>query len=87
MVTTIQLDESIKSKLDILKTHHRETYNDLLKRLLERYEGGDNEALVDTIEVMGDAQKMRDLAQAMDDFKKGKFKSLAHIEQELGITD
>ncbi len=34
MVTTIQIDEKLKDKLDELKVHHREGYNDLIVRLI-----------------------------------------------------
>lgn len=34
MVTTIQIDEKLKSRLDNLKVHHRETYNELILRLV-----------------------------------------------------
>jgi predicted CopG family antitoxin len=36
--TTIQVDESIKARLDKLKLHPREPYSDVIKRLLEFYE-------------------------------------------------
>ena len=35
MITTIQIEKNLKKKLDKLKIHPRETYNDILIRLLE----------------------------------------------------
>jgi len=35
MTTTIQLGEETKKALDVLKVHPRETYDDVLKRLIE----------------------------------------------------
>ena len=51
MVTTIQLDEELKEQLDELKIHHRETYNDLIKRLIENCspQEMDKESLIATI--------------------------------------
>ena len=34
MATTIQIDEGVKSQLDKLKMHHRESYNELIKKLI-----------------------------------------------------
>ena len=36
MTTTIQLGEDTKKALDVLKVHPRETYDDVLKRLIEK---------------------------------------------------
>lgn len=35
MVTTIQIEEGTKKKLDSLKIHHRETYNELITKMIE----------------------------------------------------
>lgn len=83
MVTTIQIDEEIKEKLDKLKIHYRETYNELIKRLILAYSKGDKESLLETIEIMSDPDTMRDIAEGIEDFKRGKFKSLEQIETEL----
>ena len=34
MSTTIQIDEKIKAKLDELKMHRRESYNELIEKLI-----------------------------------------------------
>ena len=36
--TTIQISNEIKTKLDKLKVHPREPYEDVIKRLIETYE-------------------------------------------------
>ena len=36
--TTIQIDIEIKKRLDQLKVHPREPYNDVIKRLLDHYQ-------------------------------------------------
>ena len=35
VTTTIRVDEDVKKILDSIKIHPRETYNDILKRLIE----------------------------------------------------
>lgn len=78
MVTTIQIDEKLKARLDSLKVHHRETYNELILRLINGCSPRevDRESLIETIEVLSDPETMRDIAQALDDFQKGRFVEL-----------
>jgi len=86
MATTIQLDESLKERLDKLKMHHRETYNELILRLISSSSPSkfDNESLVETIEIMSDLEMMRGIARGVDDYNKGKFKTLSKLRAELG---
>jgi len=86
MVTTIQLDETVKKKLDSLKVHYRETYNELLRRLIESYSAGDKESLIETIEIMSDPQTMRNIAEGLEDYEKGRTKTLEEVEEELGLS-
>lgn len=78
MVTTIQIDEKLKARLDDLKIHHRETYNELILRLINGCSptNADRESLIETIEILSDPETMRDIAQALDDFQKGRFVEL-----------
>jgi len=78
MVTTIQVDESLKGRLDALKIHHRETYNELLVRLLEqqRTKQVDKESLIETIDILSDQKTMRELIEALEDYQKGNFVEL-----------
>ena len=67
MATTIQLDNHVKTMLDSLKIH-RETYNDLLIRLLENHDNKvDVETLVATIEVLSDPELMRGIGEALQE--------------------
>ena len=86
MVTTIQLDESVKKKLDRLKVHYRESYNELIKRLIENYSAGDKESLIETIEIMSDPETMRNIAEGIEDLRKGRTKSLEEVEKELNLS-
>ena len=86
MVTTIQLDEKLKAKLDSLKVHRRETYNELISRLLEGFSphNVDRESLIETIEVLSDFETMRNIKQALLEEKKGiRGKTLGELEKEL----
>jgi predicted transcriptional regulator len=85
MVTTIQLDEKVKEKLDKLKVHNRETYNELLIRLINSSspQKVDRDSLVETIEILSDPETMRDIAKGIEDYNKGRFKTLAQVRKEL----
>jgi hypothetical protein len=88
MVTTIQLDEKLKEKLDELKIHHRETYNDLIKRLIENCSPQeiDKESLIATIEVLSDPELMKGIKEALEEESRGeKATSLEELKKELGI--
>ena len=86
MVTTIQLDEKTKSLLDNLKTHHRESYNELLQKLIRVYKGGANrENLVETLEIISNPDEMREIAEAIEEYEKGKGKSLKQLRKELNV--
>lgn len=43
----------------------------------------DRESLVETIKVLSDAEAMRDIAKGLEDYEKGKFKTLEQIKREL----
>jgi len=84
MVTTIQLDEHTKEMLDKLKVHHRESYNELLLRLVQLHQKyPDKEALEETLEVMSDFKAMREIAEAMEDYDKKRGKTLRQFRKEL----
>lgn len=88
MITTIQVDSRLKEKLDHLKMHHRETYNELISRLIENCSpnGAERESLIETIEVMSDPETMRDIAEALEEVNAGKRgKPLSEIKKELKL--
>ncbi len=84
MVTTIQVDEQTKSLLDKLKVHHRESYNELLRRLVKAYHSGaGKEELVETLEILSSPETMREIAEALEAYGSGKGKSLKQLRKEL----
>ena len=84
MITTIQLDKRTKSMLDSLKIHSRETYNELILRLIERGSPfkASRESLVETIEILSDPETMKRLSKSLSE-KGGK--SLEELEIELDL--
>ena len=84
--TTIQIDKEIKSNLDKLKIHHRETYNEILDRLINNTNPShaSRDSLIATIEVLSDPELMRDLAEALQE-EGGT--SLEKLEKELGLKN
>ena len=88
MVTTIQLDEKIKEKLDKLKIHHRETYNELISRLINNTspKNYDRESLIATIEVLSDPETMRNIAEAMEQFDRGEGVDFEQVKRDLNLN-
>jgi hypothetical protein len=88
MVTTIQIEEKLKERLDDLKIHHRESYNDLIERILENcsLNSVDNESLIATIEVLSDPDLMRGIKEAIEEEKRGeKGTKFEDLKKELGF--
>ena len=86
MVTTIQLDEKTKLALDKLKAHHRESYNELLQKLIEAYQKNIDEGdLAETLEIISDPEAMREIAAGIEAYNKGRGKTLAELKKELDL--
>ena len=88
MVTTIQVDESLKRKLDNLKVHHRETYNELIARLVagNSPKEFDRESLVATIEVLSDPELMKGIREALEEEQRGERGTpIEDVRRELGL--
>ena len=86
MVTTIQIDEKIKEKLDKLKIHHRESYNDLIARIIGSSQNVSRESLIETIEILSDPETMRDIAEALEEYENGKGIEFSKLKQELKLN-
>ncbi len=72
MVTTIQLKETTKDKLDRMKLYRQETYNDVLERLIE-----------DVSDL--NLKTREELESAIKDIESGKWVSLEKLAKELGF--
>lgn len=68
-VTTLRVTTDLKERLDRLKVHPRETYNELLERLIAM--AIDEEPLSD--------EAIRGLEEALEDIKGGRI----HSEDEI----
>jgi hypothetical protein len=88
MITTIQLDNKLKEKLDKLKIHHRESYNELIARLIENCSPDkmDRESLTETIEILSDPETMRNIAEAVERINKGDLGiPIEEVRKKLGL--
>ncbi|MDP3026177.1 MAG: antitoxin VapB family protein [Nanoarchaeota archaeon] len=89
MVTTIQIDEDIKKRLDKLKVHYRETYNDLIRRLTENCspQNMDRESLIATVEVLSDPELIRGIKEALERIESGDYGTpIEEVKKELGLN-
>lgn len=82
--TTIQIDKALKEKLESIKFHQRETFNELIFRLIddESLENASRESLIATVEVMSDPELMKNIQEALQE-EGGT--SLEDFEKELGL--
>lgn len=72
MTTTIQIDEDIRDKLNDMKMHPRETYNDVLERIL-----GDLNEL--------NTKTNNEIKKAIEEIESGMYKNLEEMMKELGL--
>jgi predicted transcriptional regulator len=72
MVTTIQIKEEIKSTLTQMKLFERETYNDVLERLIE-----------DVHELNDETKK--EIESAINEIKSGKYITHEKLAEEMGF--
>ncbi len=75
MVTTIQLEEKIKNKLEEIKMYPRETYSRIIERLIQL--SSEEEEL--------SAETIKNIEHALDDVKKGRVYSTKEVKKKLGI--
>ena len=73
MSTTIKISDKTKTKLEHLKLHKRESYSDVIERLMTPQ---DDEL---------DPQTIKNIRKSLDDIEKGKVYSLTQVEKELGL--
>lgn len=73
-MTTVQLRTETKNKLDTLKLHPRETYDELIGRLADA--AFDDEPLSE--------DEIRDIRESENDIKAGRVRNLREIMRDLG---
>lgn len=84
METTIRLSKSVKRKLDSIKIHPNESYNDAISRMLQKdFVSLDKESLIETIEVLSDPELMSDLRESLSKTSPGI--PLEEFEKRLGL--
>ena len=85
MVTTIQIDENVKSRLDRLKIHRRESYNELISRLIDSSSPKmvSRETMIETLEVLSDPELMKGIERGIKDIEAGRIKPLSRVIKEL----
>ncbi len=72
MVTTIQIKEDIKTALNKMKLFERETYNDVLERLIE-----------DVQELNEETKK--EIESALKEIESGRYVTHEKLAKELGF--
>ena len=70
--TTIQINEELKKELDEIKLFRRETYNDVVERLIE-----------DMKEL--NEQTKKEIEKARKEIAEGKFKTHEQVKKEMGF--
>ncbi len=72
MGTTIQISKELLGKLQVMKMHVKESYEDIIWDLIE-----------DRMEFSEETKK--NIAQSGKEYKEGKFKTLEQVKKELGL--
>jgi predicted transcriptional regulator len=75
MYTSIQVEKEIKTRLDKLKNHPRETYNEVLVRLLKIAQ--DDDVLSPAV--------IKNIEEGIADIKAGRVYSSAQVKKKLGL--
>ena len=70
--TTIQINEEIRNRLTELKMSSRDTYNDVLERILEDFEELSEETKLS-------------IEESRKQIKEGKFKTHEEVKAQLGF--
>lgn len=72
MSTTIQIKEGVKARLEEMKLYSRETYNDVVERILE-----------DLSELNDETKK--EIERSTAEINKGKYKTHENLGREMGF--
>ena len=75
MKTTIQVDKKIKDKLKAMKVHPKESYNEIIDRLISV--SYDDEELSD--------ETMKDIEDSLEQIRQGKTLSMKEVKERYGL--
>ena len=73
--TTIQVNKKVKKQLDVLKLHPRESYNDVIERLIIM-KTEDEELSPETIE---------HIEQSLKEIRAGRYVSFEQVKRKAGF--
>ncbi|MGC1122146.1 MAG: hypothetical protein WBA22_13740 [Candidatus Methanofastidiosia archaeon] len=76
MATTIQVTHETKEALERMKIVPRETYEDVIRRLIE----------ISRQEEELSTETMENIKKSLEDIKEGRLHSTEEVKKELGIT-
>ena len=80
--TTITLNKAVKRRLDKLKKHARESYNEVVVRLLgraPREDSADDESVRESIAILSEPETMASLARSLKDLKRGRVYAIDEV--------
>jgi uncharacterized protein (UPF0248 family) len=77
MHTSIQIEKEIKEHLDKLKNHPRETYNDVLTRIINFMSQQNMDKL--------SQQTIKNIEKSLSDIKAGRISSHKDVKRRLGL--
>jgi predicted transcriptional regulator len=75
-ITSIRVSMDMRDKLTDLKVHPKESYEDVIRRLVET--AVDNEPLSDAT--------IKGIEESLADIKAGRVRSLEEVAEELGLN-
>jgi len=77
MPTSIQIEKEIKERLDKFKNHPRETYNEVLSRMIHIISQQNKEDL--------SQQTIKNIEKSLAEIKAGKVSSHKDVKRRLGL--
>ena len=82
---TIQIGVELKERLDAKKIHNRESYNDVILKLINNKPEYDRESMMETLEILSDPETLRDIAKGLEDIKAGRVYTLEEVRKRNGL--
>ncbi len=77
--TTIQMPTNLKKELESFKEYSRETYADVIRRLLENMKQNE-ESMLEL-----NKETLKGIEEAKDDIKKSRLYTTKQLKKELGL--